>query len=190
MGKKVEEERKWNFTGATYATDPSMDLSITASSEEEVDILLYDPVPSRRRKSIEGGHKDAPTGGARVFYWDSYVGSVNESIISLFKRVSALEALKAEHLASYQLHELGDDRFEVKNPIPIIIKFENDEYIVEQPELELYAYDEVLSVALGELKDDIVEMIEDTILDEHVKLGAGARRRRRSLEAFVLVRED
>lgn len=90
-------------------------------------------------------------------------------------------------MTTYPIYDLGDARFSLKHPIPVLIFREEDEWVAEQPEINACECGALPNSAIQDLKKPIVYLLETIVLDKSVKLGKRAAMHKRWLQTMVTV---
>lgn len=91
------------------------------------------------------------------------------SMAQLTSRIDAIqkklieidEELKGGYIASpLFLYDLNSDKFNLKTPLPGVLEAYNDGFVARIPEFNLWAEDNVESVAINNLKDQVSEFYQ------------------------------
>jgi hypothetical protein len=93
--------------------------------------------------------------------WDSSLtvyGHLSSEIREIKKRVIGLES--RQHLCPFKIHDLNSDKYTIRQPIDVILKIVDDEYIALFPELEVYGEGNNEIYALNDLKDELIDLYE------------------------------
>ena len=89
----------------------------------------------------------------------------------------------------YPIFDLDDKRFRIRdpmrNPVLAYISTEDEEYKVEIPEIEAYAYSSSLEDALVELVADVVQLCEEILAKHDADLGSAPRLWKQYLSRFI-----
>ncbi|HMX33613.1 MAG TPA: hypothetical protein PKC66_15340, partial [Leptospiraceae bacterium] len=96
-----------------------------------------------------------------IFDFLNFILSFNqeqkEEIVEQYNNLPARQTFKRNTIAIIQSLK----GFEVLEPIKIEISIEYEEYLVEIPELEIYAYDKDIHECIKEIKEDIIRLYYD-----------------------------
>jgi len=90
------------------------------------------------------------------------------------------------------IRDLDDERFPLRdpsnNPIYAYITSEDEQYKVEVPELEAFAFADCVQDAMIGLVAEIVQMCEEVLVKPDAQLGRGARLWKGFLQSRIAIR--
>lgn len=85
----------------------------------------------------------------------------------------------------FALYSLGSERFRLKHPVNILMKYVGAEVLAVFPELNLWAEGENEAEAIEELKEELIDLADNLFKHDNEELSSGPRKWKQTLEAIL-----
>ena len=115
------------------------------------------------------------------------IASAIDQVVALSARLQALEERLASQGVTRQamLCDLGEDGYNLKCPISVVVEEYDEETVARFPEVEAFASAATEGEAIALLKKDIVELYEELLASDEDELGKLPRQWRRALSHLI-----
>lgn len=114
----------------------------------------------------------------------SDVKNIQKIICELKEEIKNLQG--RETIYETSLYDLGNKKYKLRNPINIIIEVYEDEFIAKFPELEIFGSGNTETMAILDLKNEIIILYDELVNYSEKELGRLPQMWRRILKKLVL----
>ena len=142
--------------------------------------------PPNLNHSVFDAKTRGQTGPGEVTYDANFDKSITKLEEKIQKLQNEVEALKKQPSAfPSKITSIPSEKYELKEPIDVIIKIDEDEVIALIPDLELYGDGCNEIEALNDLKLELIDLLEDLDSYPNENLGSVPKAWNKSLKSMI-----